>query len=422
MSLLLANATVLDWRSGCLYTSHLKVDPGPSGGIERLEALPPVDARSGLDVLDCSGKLVTRAFGIGHHHLYSALARGMPGPSSPPRSFVEILEKIWWNLDKQLDSDMIRACAWAGALDALKSGVTFIIDHHASPRSVSGSLFILAEVLEEAGLGHLLCYELSDRDGPASRADGLEETDAYLASGRSGLVGLHASFTVSDGLLQDALSLAEKHHTGIHIHVAEAQSDQEHCLATHGCRVVERLARAGALSSSMTLLAHCLHLSLEERALIQASPVWVAQNAESNLNNAVGRFDPAGLGERILIGTDGMHSDALRSARAAFLTGQPGTSMVESYRRLRNLHHYLKAAQVPGDGENNLVVLDYDPPTPITDENWLGHLFYALERAQVEHVIAQGCLRVRGRQVVGVDEAAINAFTRAQARRLWQRL
>lgn len=417
MSLILKNAVWLDWKHGTFHHTHLRVFPGPRGGVECLSELPP-----GLDqtqVLDCKGRIVLRSFAIAHHHIYSSLARGMPGPISPPRNFVDMLEKIWWNLDQQLDEDMIRACAWVAALDALKSGVTFIIDHHSSPNAIPKSLSILAEVLDEAGLGHLLCYELSDRDGPSATHFGLEETEAYLASGRPGLVGLHASFTVSDELLHDALELAHRYDTGIHIHVAEAESDQEHCQATYNCRVVERLATAGGLDSPRTILAHCLHLDDIERKLIRTSPVWVAQNAESNLNNAVGRFDPSGLGERILIGTDGMHSDALRSARAAFLTGQPGASMSAVHTRLRNVHSYLEASGVPGDGENNLVVLGYVPPTPITETNWLGHMFYAIERAQVAHVIAQGRLRVQAGQVLGVDEADILTFARVQALRLW---
>lgn len=418
MSLVLADAAFLDWRTGAMERGDFRVTAGAGGRIERAGA-----ARAEEDeVLECSGRLVVRAFACGHHHAYSALARGMPAPPRQPRSFAEILELVWWRLDRALDRDMVEASALATAMACALNGVTLVADHHSSPRSAAGSLETIAAAFERVGIRHLLCLELSDRDGEAAREEGLAESECYLASGRPGLVGLHASFTVGDGLLGRAVELARRHNTGIHIHVAEDPVDQERTLERYGLRVVERLHRAGALDLDGTVLAHCLHLDAAERELVAASPAWVVQNTESNQNNAVGVFDPRGLGGRIMLGTDGMHSDMIRSARAAFLAGQSVEAMTPEHAavRLRAVHRY--AAGFGLERDNDLVVLDYDSPTPVQAENWPAHLVYGLESRHVVHVIAEGRPIVRDRRLVSADGEEILAFAREQARRLWRRL
>ena len=265
--LYLQDAIYLDWRSLDVRRGHFAVEVGPGGGISEVEAIP-----AAASVVDCQGRIVTKSFAVGHHHAYSALARGMPPPSRTPKNFVEILELVWWNLDKQLDEAMVRVSALVVAMEAARCGSTFVIDHHASPNAVGGSLHVIAEAFDRVGVGHLLCYELSDRDGPERLQAGFEETQAWLQeTGNQGLVGLHASFTVSDELLERAVALAKTHDTGIHIHVAEALSDQEHSREQYGVSVVERLDRAGVMALPQTVLAHCLHLDEAERARVRES-------------------------------------------------------------------------------------------------------------------------------------------------------
>jgi cytosine/adenosine deaminase-related metal-dependent hydrolase len=418
MSLYLRDATFIDWRTLAMKCAALRVDEGDDGAVVAVDEIP-----AGVTELDCAGKIVTRAFVNAHQHIYSALARGMPAPERTPSSFRELLELVWWKLDRKLDRDMIRASALASGIEALRTGCTFIIDHHSSPAAVEGSLGILAAALQEVGLGHLLCYELSDRDGAEVSDAGLQETARHLAR-HPGLVGLHASFTVSDELLARAVELAARLDSGIHIHVAEAESDQAHCRETYGTTVVERLARAGALSFPKTILAHCLHLDDIERRLVAESGAWVAQCHESNQNNAVGQFDPRDLGPRILFGTDGMHSDVLQSTRSAYLAGQSfgRSSPLAAYRRLRAAHDYLGSNGIAGAGENDLVVLDYPSPTPVTSGNWPAHVVYGLNSRHVHSVIRAGRLLVREGRVLTVDEDEVLGFAREQAERLWGRL
>lgn len=418
MSLYLRDATFVDWRDLSITRGDLCVEGGPQGAVTAVDQVP-----SGAGALECEGRVVTRAFAIAHHHIYSTLSRGMPPPPRAPRSFREKLELVWWKLDRQLDGDMLRASALFCGVEALKNGCTFVVDHHSSPSAARGSLAILAEALEEVGLGHLLCYELSDRDGAAAREAGLAETARHLGV-QPGLVGLHASFTVSDELLERAVALAVEHGTGIHVHVAEAESDQVDCREQHGTTVVERLERAGALASPRSLLVHGLYLSPTERELLADSPAWLVQCSESNQNNGLGSLDPRGLEQRLLIGTDGMHSDPLQASRAAYLAHQVwgGGSPLAAYRRLRRVHEYLAESGVERGGENDLVVLDYPSPTPIDGDNWPAHVAYALGSRHVRSVIRRGRLVLEEGRVLTVDEDGVLAEARAQARRLWERL
>lgn len=417
MSLFLKNGIFIDWETLQFESCNIRVTEGINGTIEKTQKSP----ESTDQVIDCKGKYITKSLACGHHHIYSALARGMKVPIKPSSNFYEILNNLWWLLDKSLDKDIIRASALATAIQCAKNGVTFIIDHHASPNAIPGSLETIAEAIEEVGLSHLLCYEITDRDGMEKAAQGLEESENYLKN-RQGLVGLHASFTVSEKTLKSSVDLASKLNSGIHIHVAEDLYDQKHCIDNYGVRVVERLHKAGALSLSRSILGHCIHLEQKERELLSDSPVWIAQNTESNLNNNVGYFNGNGLSERIMFGTDGMHSDMIKSAQAAFFVGQ-GTekpSMDLSYSRLRNTHRYLSSNEFKGDGANNLTIFDYKSPTSFEKDNFMGHFFFGFSSSMITEVISNGKLVVKDRRLTTVDETEVLEFTRAQGEKLWQ--
>jgi cytosine/adenosine deaminase-related metal-dependent hydrolase len=423
MSIILKNATFIHWKTIEQIHVSLKVEPGSGGGYLLLPAdLEGVDI-SRDEVIDCTGKLVTKAFAVGHHHVYSALARGMPVPPKQPKNFLQILEYVWWNLDKALDKDMIEASALATAMACAKAGSTFVVDHHASPNAIRGSLEIIAKAFHRVGVSHLLCYEISDRDGLEKAQLGLQETEEYL-NANQGLVGLHTSFTVGDETLKKAVNLMERTNSGIHIHVAEDLADQLQCEQEYNMRVVERLHQFGVLNAPKTILAHCLHLNENERSLIRNSPAWIVENAESNLNNNVGHFRGTGLGKNIMLGTDGMHSDMLRSAQVAFFAGQETDqiNVPEAYRRFRNVHHYLADNHFSGDGDNNLVVLDYDSPTPVTEHNFLGHFVFGLSSNHIRHVISNGSWLLKNKRLTNVDEKAILTYTKEQALRLWKKL
>ena len=421
MSILLKNANYLDWETLTFKKTDLLVEEGVDGKI--LFADSELSAATPAEIIDCENKIVTKSFVVGHHHVYSALSRGMGAPKKNPENFVEILKYIWWTLDKSLDKDMIEASALSTAIACAKAGSTFVIDHHASPCAISDSLETIAKAFDQVGVSHLLCYEISDRDGLDIANQGLAETEEYLKN-HQGLIGLHASFTVGDRTLQKAAALMQKYNSGFHVHVAEDTYDEAFTQKEYGKNIIQRLKETGALDSSKTILGHCLHLSDEETKMVHDSKAWVVQNTESNLNNHVGFFNGSNLGSRIMLGTDGMHSNMIRSAQQAFFVGQTfdNINFVSAYQRFRNAHHYLRENSFKGDGGNNLVVLDYKSPTPVTDDNFLGHFVFGLQASDVQHVISNGKLIVRDKLVTTIDENEVLAFSQSQAVRLWEKM
>jgi cytosine/adenosine deaminase-related metal-dependent hydrolase len=235
-----------------------------------------------------------------HHHLYSALARGMPAPPHQPAGFGEILEQIWWRLDTALDLDMIRASALLGATEALMSGTTAIVDHHESPNAIEGSLDVIAEACASVGVRVVCAYGVTDRHGADGARRGLAENERFLRAGGRGLVGVHAAFTSSDETLESAAGLAADLGVGVHIHVAEGPQD-EHAGS-----------RLASLAKDDWLLVHCVSL---DRDL----PGRIAHNPRSNMNNAVGYARPARRPNTIVLGTDGIGADMLEEFRLAYV-------------------------------------------------------------------------------------------------------
>ena len=235
-----------------------------------------------------------------HHHLYSSLARGMPALPRAPRSFLEILELLWWRLDCALDLDIIEWSAKLSALEALESGTTAVIDHHESPRAIDGSLDVIAAACAEVGVRVDCCYGVTDRDGLDGAAAGLAENDRFLRAGGRGHVGVHAAFTCSDATLEAAASLAADHGVGVHIHVAEGTAD-----SSAGARL-ESLARDD------WLIVHAVHL---DRRLAGT----MVHNPRSNMNNSVGYARPAAWPGPVALGTDGIGADMLDEFRVAYV-------------------------------------------------------------------------------------------------------
>lgn len=416
--ILLKNISLIDSFSFHIQKGNLLIDSENDGDYQFIEA---ENIPQQTEIVECEGFFAMKAFANGHHHAYSTLARGMPFNSTPPKNFVEILEKVWWNLDKNLTAEMNEISAYVTAISSLKNGVVSVIDHHASPFSILGSLTSMSSAFEKCGVDTVLCYEISDRDGEKIKEQGLEESADFLKN-HSGLVGLHASFTLENSTLQKAADLALKNNSGIHIHLAEDQADQDSCLEKHNMRVVERLTEFGFLEMPKSIFAHGIHLSAEERKMLKNSEAWMVQNPESNLNNQVGYFNGEGLSERVMLGTDGMHSNMIRSAQTAFFAGKnfETVDMSQVYNRLRNVNHYVE--QHFEHPKNSLTIFNYDSPTPLTKENFLGHFFFGFENYQIQHVIHHGEFILKNRILTKIDENLLLKEARKLALELWSKL
>lgn len=236
-----------------------------------------------------------------HHHLYSTLARGMPAPPRTPTDFRSILEQVWWRLDSALDAEMIRWSAMLGAVEAIESGCTAIIDHHESPGCIEGSLDLLADACAEVGVRVECSYGVTDRHGADGARAGLAENERFLRAGRRGRVGVHASFTCTDATLEAAAGLARDLGVGVHIHVAEGIDD------------IDAPRRLAGLTADDWLLVHGVHLP-DDHGLRGT----IVHNPRSNMNNAVGYARPARFTNPVALGTDGIGAAMLDEFRVGF--------------------------------------------------------------------------------------------------------
>jgi len=392
----------------------------------------------GVARIDCGGCLVIPGNVCAHTHLYSALARGMPYRLESPRTFLEILQRIWWRLDRALDETTIRASALVGGMEALLAGTTTLIDHHASPGAVDGSLDIVADALGELGVRSLLCYETSDRDGPAVARGGIAENARFVAATGFGarplaraMVGAHASFTLSEETLGACAELARASGVGLHIHVAEDAADERDAEARFGRRVVQRLAAAGAIDRR-SLLAHGVHLDPAEIEVVRSAGATVVHNARSNMNNAVGRPPLAALGERVALGTDGIGADMFEEGRTAYfrrreedvLTGiaWPLERLAEGARVAGEAFGEPLLGRIEPGAPADLVVLAYPAVTPVDASTLAAHWLFGIGAASVRDVVVAGEPAVRDGRLVRLDPHALAADARAGATRLWRRL
>jgi putative selenium metabolism protein SsnA len=422
--------------AGVRVTAGAIAAVGPFADIQR-------EAPAQIPHLDARGGLILPGAIDAHSHFYSALARGMPATEPEPESFPQILDRIWWRIDRALTGGDVETSARLGLVECVRCGVTTIVDHHSSPNACPGSLDRIREAVEAVGLRASLCYEVSDRNGPQAAEEGIAENLRFLRALRerpdarvAARFGLHALFTLSDATLERCVRAAREAQTGLHLHLAEDRIDVGHALAHHGERPVQRLHRHGGLNRH-TVAAHCVHVTDEEIALLAASGTFVVHNPESNLNNAVGASPVPGLlarGVRVGLGSDGMSADLFAAARAAYLlhrhvTHDPrlgwdrvaGPLWAQNAQLASALFGRPIGAIEPG-AAGDLIVLDYDPPTPLETRNFGPHLIFGFGARHVASTVVAGQVLMRDRELLTIDEPQLRAVARERAAALWARL
>ncbi len=439
MALIIERARVADLFGTHWEQGHIVVQDG------LVEAAGPGSAlhAGAVTRLDADGRLVTPGLVNAHGHLYSALARGMPLSHFTPSGFRGILEGLWWRLDRALDARSIRASAVVGALAHLRAGVTTLFDHHASPVAIEGSLSLLRQGIDEVGLRAALCYEVTDRGGSEERDAGIAENVRFAREDTmeqrfAAHMGLHASFTLEDASLDKAAAAAEPLGLPFHMHLAEGKDDPVDALQQHGVRTAERLDRFGVLRQG-TLLAHGVHLSQAETALLAERGPTVVHNPRSNMNNAVGAPKVERMlarGIPVAIGTDGFGTGIIAEALCARLlahhTSESPLSLGddallsllrEGYTLAESYFGIPLGRAAPGHAAD-LVIWDYIPPTPMDESNMLAHLlFAAISEGLVPYgVVARGKLVLWEKKVQHMDERAALASASEAARALWSRV
>jgi len=438
--ILIHNGTILTFGAPCrvLEGQALLIEAGRIARIAPKEAIPgPFDK-----VIDAGGQVLMPGLVNAHMHFYSTLVRGL-GKMAPSANFQEVLDNLWWRLDRQLSLDDVEVSAQVILLDAIRKGTTTLVDHHASPFAITGSLDRIAKAVQASGLRACLCYEVSDRDGAAIAAEGLEENAAFARRCTAeqdpqlrALVGLHAAFTLSDATLDRAASMGRELGIGFHVHVAEAASDVAVNLEQHGLTPTARLHAHGLLGPG-TIAAHAVHVTNADIAILAATATFVAHNPQSNLNNAVGIADLLRLtagGVRVGLGTDAMTVNMLEEVRVALWAQHlrqenPSCAFMEVANALfvRNPELVSRLWGFPlgtiqEGAAADVILVDYHPPTPLNDDTVLGHLIFGLSQSTVDTTICAGRVLMEGKRLmIDVDEAELAARSRALATRLWER-
>lgn len=378
-----------------------------------------VDARdsAGAHRLDCTGSPFAACGAVNAHtHLYSGLAPlGMPAPEPPPDNFVQILERVWWKLDRALDAHSLRASARLYIAEALLNGTTTLIDHHESPELIEGSLDVLADAADELGVRLAVCYGATERNGGADEgARGLRECERFVADNTRplvrGLVGLHASFTVSDDTIRKAGALSRELATVMHVHVAEDGADVADAEERGYAGPLERLMHLDALPRG-SILAHGVHLSPEQVAAASDAGCWLVHNPRSNEGNAVGWSRSLSATDRVALGTDGYPANMwaeLDSLMRIAGVEEPGADEAGLLRRL--------------DSGARLAAERFGVPIGEEGPGSAADIVVRNADNSLRHVIVAGRVVVEDSTLVAADIDAIRADAAEQAQRLWERM
>lgn len=442
--LLITNGTLITWEQPnrileghALYLANGKIgEIGPQQ--ELLQRYPEANK------LDAGGQYVMPGNICAHTHFYGAFARGMAIPGPAPKDFPEILQKLWWPLDKSLDKEAVRLSAEVMLAEAIRHGTTTLIDHHASPNAIEGSLDTIAGVVDRSGLRAVLCYEVTDRDGSEKAYSGIQENVRFIqkvskerpAQGRLGATfGLHASLTLSNQTLEACRDAAPPG-TGFHIHVAEHEADEYDSQAKAGTRVVDRLTHHQILGPQ-TIVAHAVHVDARETDLLAQSRTWVSHQPRSNMNNGVGAAPLESLaraGVNLCLGTDGFSHTMWEEAKFAYLLQKvwhrdprrlPGDEVYHMavHNNAALASRFFPEAQLgvlaPGAWAD-IIFVDYHPNTPLTSSNLPWHMLFGFHESMLTTTIVSGEVLMQDRQLVTLDEEQITAHAREKAPQVWE--
>lgn len=443
--MLITNAHLITWTKpnqiledhAILITGDKIEEIGPTIG---LVTRYPDEVR-----LDAGGQYVMPGNINAHGHYYSAFAVGMSIPGEAPITLPTILEKLWWPFDKALGEEEVRYSALIGAIDAIKHGTTTLFDHHSSPNCIEGVLDVIADVINTTGIRSVLCFEVTDRDGPGRAQAGIAENARFasrctrepVAGGRvAANFGIHAPMTVSEETLAKCRS-AVPEGTGFHLHVGEHEYDQVRSLAMAGTRSVDRLNRHGILGSK-SILAHAIYLDAREVNLVAESNSWVSHQPRNNQNAADGIAEVDSYlraGVRVCLGNDGLSNTMWREAEAAYFLQKikhrdgrrlPGDQLLQMaiYNNAALASTYYPAAHLgviePG-AYADLIFVDYKPATPLTVENLAGHFVFGFNESMITTTIVAGQVLMQDRVLLTIDEDEIKAKSRELAPTLWER-
>lgn len=439
--MLIYNATLVTWGKPNqvlpgwgIYIEDGKIaDIGPDAELKKRHPDVPN--------LDAAGQLVMPGNICAHTHFYGTFSRGMAIPGSAPANFSQILDKLWWPLDKSLTEEDVRYSALLCQVDAIKHGTTTLIDHHASPNFIDGSLDVIADTVQQAGVRAALCYEVTDRDGPEKARAGIAENARFIKTVKNrganlaGLFGLHAALTLSDATLE-LCRAAVGAEVGFHTHLSESKDDGLAVQKAAGMRPVHWLNKHGILGRH-SIAAHCIHVDESEMDILAQTATWVTHQPRSNMNNAVGVSPVEQMlakGIKVCLGNDGFSNAMWEEWKAAYLvhklnSGDPRSMggytitdiAVYNNAALANDVFPVEVGVLKPGAAADLIFVDYAPPTPLSDGNLPWHILFGFRDSMVTTTIVAGKILMKDRQLLTLDEKEIAAKSRELSAQVWQR-
>ena len=441
--MLITNANLITWglENQILrgYSIYIKGDK-----ITAIAPDPELVARYPNETrVDARGQFVMPGNICGHTHFYGAFARGMAIPGEAPKDFPQILDKLWWRLDKALNVDDVRSSALVCLVDAIKHGTTTLIDHHASPSFVDGSLDVVADAVDKSGLRASLCYEVSDRDGEDIMRAGVAENVRFIkrmqAENKPRLAasfGLHASLTLSESTLDYCAEFIPAG-SGFHIHAAEGLADQDDSLAKSGLRVIDRLEKHGILGEK-SIAAHAIHVDAREIRILADTGTWVTHQPRSNMNNGVGVAPVESMlraGVKVGLGNDGFSNTMWDEWKAAYLLhksehGDPRRMGGYTVKELAIENNAALAkvffpsaplGEISVGAFADLIFVDYHPFTDLNAGNLPWHILFGFNESMITTTIVGGEMLMKDRELLTLDEEEIAAKAKEFSAQTWKR-
>lgn len=443
--MIIKNANVITCDAKKSIIPDASVVIGADGKILYIAKNNSVDTNQAnpQEIIDANSQYLMPASICAHTHFYGAFSRGMYIPGEAPDAFPAILEKLWWKLDKSLDEKANYYSALVCIIDAIKHGTTTLIDHHASPNSIVGSLDVLAKAIKESGIRASLCYEVTDRDGNEKAQQGLEENVRFIKELKthpdiqlSALFGLHASLTLSDETLKKARDLCPTD-TGFHIHAAEHIVDEYDSLKKSGKRVIQRLDDFGILGEK-TIVAHGVHIDAKEIQLLASSGTWLSHQPRSNMNNAVGLPPVESMlnaGVRVCLGNDGFSNSMWQEWNAAYLAHKLINSdprrmpadliyqmaIINNRDLVNTQFNDLGIGVIEPGATADLILVDYKPFTDLNSDNLPWHIVFGFRESMITSAIVNGKILMKDRVLVNLDEEAITKEAKAISSFVWKK-
>jgi putative selenium metabolism protein SsnA len=390
--------------------------------------------------IDASGRIVSPGLVCSHHHCYSGFARGIGGGVGPVRDFVTALRNLWWKIDRGLDEESLYYSALINSIEAIKAGTTSLIDHHAGPAFIRGSLDTIKRAFEKTGLRGIACYETTDRHGTSDMKAGVKENIVFAEAAekekKSGAphlveaaIGGHAPFTLPDEGLEMLGDAVRRTGRGFHVHVGEGVHDVSVSRLRYNKEITERLAEFGLLNE-LGLFVHGVHLCGEDAGRINEADAFLIHNVRSNMNNGVGYNGRLGEYKNVALGTDGIGADMYEEFRFAFFKhrDEHGTLGPDDYLGFlaagnEIIHRYFGESfgRVEKGYKADLVITDYLSPTPLKEDNIAGHMAFGMSSRDVHTVLINGRLVYENREFP-FDLQEVYAESRKAAKKMWKRV